>query len=177
MSSGKEKIAFKEAYAVVGELILLATALDHQCNHVLIQVLNLGGAPLLEPVVATLDPVRKIEILKERAKHIGHVAWKTPLIKYLEKVEKINAQRNIACHRPLIPDGDDAVFGSVAAAKLLKNLYKDRPSAADLKKTIALGEVALGEGINLIENFERFNKEYELRNSTSHKPTTPESLR
>src|SRR5258708_5522892 len=60
---------FRAAYGVVGELILLATALDHQLNHVLIQVLHLAESPMLEAVVATLDPVRKIEMLKQPSKY------------------------------------------------------------------------------------------------------------
>src|SRR5260370_35977333 len=46
---------FRAAYGVVGELVLLATALDHQLNHVLIQVLHLVDSPMLEAVVATLE--------------------------------------------------------------------------------------------------------------------------
>jgi hypothetical protein len=55
-----------EAFTVVGELVMISSAIDHLLNNVLIEVLDLGGASLLEPVVATLDPPRKVEILKER---------------------------------------------------------------------------------------------------------------
>jgi hypothetical protein len=59
---------FLAAYAIVGEIVLSATALDHQMNHVLIEVASLAKSPLLEAVIATLDPARKIEILKARAR-------------------------------------------------------------------------------------------------------------
>jgi DNA-binding XRE family transcriptional regulator len=67
---------FRAAYAVVGELVLLTTALDHQLNHILIQVLHLADSPMLEAVIATLDINRKIEMLKARAKHISSATWK-----------------------------------------------------------------------------------------------------
>ena len=57
-----------EVYAVVGELVLMASGLDALLNSVMVQVLNLGASAMLEPVVATLDPGEKIEILKKRAR-------------------------------------------------------------------------------------------------------------
>ena len=55
-------ITNKEAYATVGELVLIASALDDLLNET---VLDLGQAVLIVPVVATLEAVRKIELLKE----------------------------------------------------------------------------------------------------------------
>src|ERR1700747_2213882 len=81
---------FRAAYAVVGELILLTTALDHQLNHVSMQVLHLTDSPMLESGVATLDMARKIEILKERSKHIAKVNWRKPVLDYLDKLERIS---------------------------------------------------------------------------------------
>ena len=43
-------------YAVVGELVMIANAIDHLLNNALIEVLNLEPSPLLEPVIATLEP-------------------------------------------------------------------------------------------------------------------------
>jgi hypothetical protein len=60
-----------KTYAVVGELVMVANAIDHLLSNVLITVLSLETSPLLEPVIATLDPSRKIEMLKNRAKHIN----------------------------------------------------------------------------------------------------------
>jgi DNA-binding XRE family transcriptional regulator len=161
---------FRDAYGVVGELVLLATALDHQLNHVLIQVLHLSESPMLEAVVATLDTVRKLEMLKERTKYIAQSNWQKPVLAYVDKLERVSKWRNIACHTPLIPDKKQgAVFAPTAAAKLLKSLQlgkgpvAKRVPIADLKPTITLAESALGDGLNLIENFEKVNAERKRR--------------
>jgi DNA-binding XRE family transcriptional regulator len=157
---------FRAAYSVVGELVLLTTALDHQLNHVLIQVLHLADSPMLEAVVATLDMNRKIEMLKARAKHISNAAWQKPLQTHLDKLEQVSSWRNIACHTALIPDKEHgAVFAPAAAAKLLKNLQLgENPTSkqipiAEFTPKIKLGESALFEGQVLIQNFERMNAE------------------
>jgi DNA-binding XRE family transcriptional regulator len=157
---------FRAAYAVVGELVLLATALDHQLNHVLIQVLHLADSPMLESVVATLDMNRKVEMLKARSKHIYNKKWQQALQAYLDKLEQVSSWRNIACHTVLIPDEKHgAVFAPAAAAKLLKNLQLgENPTAkripiADLQPKIKLGEAALYGGQELLQNFETLNAE------------------
>jgi hypothetical protein len=111
-----------EAFAVVGELVMISSALDHLLNNVLIEVLDLGVAPLLEPVVATLDPARKVEILKERAAHITAKDWQKGITKFCDKVESVFRQRNIACHTPPVLEAGIWTFKPVAAAKLLKKL-------------------------------------------------------
>ncbi len=157
---------FRAAYSVVGELVLITTALDHQLNHVLIQTLHLIESPILESVIATLDIVRKIEMLKERAKHISQPNWKRPLLSYLDKLERVSKWRNIACHTVLIPDDKHgAVFAPTAAARLMKNLQLDehpnakRTPITELCPAIRLGESALFEGLELIQNFQRANDE------------------
>ena len=157
---------FRAAYGVVGELVLLATALDHQLNHVLIQVLHLADSPMLESVVATLDMNRKVEMLKARSKHISNKRWQQALQVYLDKLEQVSSWRNIACHTALIPDEKHgAVFAPAAAAKLLKNLQLgESPTAkripiGDLPPKIRLGEKALFDGQELLQNFERLNAE------------------
>lgn len=174
--SGSDKLGddhdarFRAAYGVVGELVLLANALDHQLNHVLIQVLHLVRSPMLEAVVATLDMMRKIEMLKERSKHIAQSRWQKPVLSYVDKLERVSRWRNIACHTPLIPDErHGAAFVPTAAAKLLKSLQlgKDpvakRVPIADLKAAITLAESALADGLKLIENFQRVNAERNRR--------------
>ena len=79
----------KDFYAVVGELVLTSTAIDWQLNRVLIEVLEIGGPLMVEPVVATLDTRLKLEILKERAKHIRPLDWKNGVKKYCVKVEEV----------------------------------------------------------------------------------------
>lgn len=157
---------FRAAYSIVGELVLLTSALDHQLNHILIQVLSLTGSPLLEAVVATLDISRKIEMLKARSKYIANSVSQKPLQNHLEALEQITKWRNIACHNVLVPDDKHgAVFAPVAAAKLLKNLeLGENPGVkkvpiGDLASKIKLGEAALAGGEALIENFARMNVE------------------
>jgi transcriptional regulator with XRE-family HTH domain len=155
---------FRAAYGVVGELVLLANALDHQLNHVLIQVLHLLESPMLEAVVATLDTARKIEMLKQRSKFIAQTRWQKPVLSYVDKIERVYKWRNIACHTPLIPDEKHgATFVPTAAAKLLKSLQlgkepvAKRVPYAELKSTIRVGESALADGLSLIENFQQVN--------------------
>jgi len=157
---------FRAAYAVVGELVLMATALDHQLNHVLIQVLHLADSPMLESVVATLDMNRKVEMLKARSKYISNKTWQKALETYLDKLEKVLSWRNIACHTALIPDEKHgAVFAVAAAAKLLKSLQLgEHPTAkripiSDLSPNIRLGESALFDGQELLHNFQILNAE------------------
>ena len=161
---------FRAAYGVVGELVLVANALDHQLNHVLIQVLHLVESPMLEAVVATLDMARKIEMLKERSKYIAQSHWQRPVLSYVDKLERVSRWRNIACHTPLIPDEKHgAAFVPTAAAKLLKSLQLGKDPVAkrvpigDLKAAIALGESALADGLKLIENFQKVNAERKRR--------------
>lgn len=168
---------FRAAYASVGELVLIATAIDHQLNHVLMSVLSLTESPMLEPVVATLDTARKVEMLKARSKHIAQPIWSKPLLAYLDKVERVAKWRNIACHTALIPDQNHgAVFAPAAAAKLLKSLqlnekpYSQRIPVAELEQAIRVGENALGAGQNIIENFQKLNATRSERFGKKHAP-------
>lgn len=163
-ASVENNAGFSAAYAVVGEIVLLATALDHQLNHVLMQILSLTDSPMLEAVVATLDIARKIEMVKARSKHIAQATWRKPVMAYIDMLERISKWRNIACHTPLIPDAKHgAVFAPTAAAKLLKNLDVQDPTSrripySEMKAAIELGGAALGAGENLIENFKKMNE-------------------
>jgi transcriptional regulator with XRE-family HTH domain len=155
---------FRDAYSVVGELVLLTTALDHQLNHVLIQVLHLADSPLLESVVATLDMAQKIEMLKARARHISNPRWHNALQTHLDKLEQVSSWRNIACRTALITDKEHgAVFVPAAAAKLLQHLHlgenptSEKIPIAELTSKIKLGESAMSEGQLLIYNFEKMN--------------------
>jgi transcriptional regulator with XRE-family HTH domain len=177
VSSNEENAAlannkFRAAYGIVGELVLLTTALDHQLNHILMHVLHLAKSPMLESVIATLDLNRKIEMLKARAKHISESTWRKALKDHLEKLERVNSSRNIVAHTALIPDAKHgAVFAPTAAAKLLNNLELGESPA--LKKTpiaefsakIKLAESALGSGQTIIEKFEQMNSELAKRSS------------
>jgi hypothetical protein len=161
----------KHTYAVVGELVMLSNAIDHQLNQVLMSVLNIAGPLMVEPVVATIDTRLKIEILKERAKHIADKAWKNGVVKYCAKVENVFKYRNIACHTPAVLDGETWTFKPVAAAKILKkidipNKTIAKVAVSDFETAIKTSETALGDGINLIENFQRLNAEFKKRAET-----------
>jgi hypothetical protein len=158
----------RDFFAMVGELVLISSALDHLINRVLIAVMDLGDAPLLESVVATLEPVRKVEILKQRASHISNETWKKKVTKFCDKVESVFRQRNTACHTPPFLQDGVWTFPPIAAAKMLRNLdlptKKLRPfSAKDFSTAISTGEEALGAGEILIENFKNLNVETKKR--------------
>jgi transcriptional regulator with XRE-family HTH domain len=166
ISDKVQNARFRAAYAVVGELILITTALDYQLNHILIQVLHLTESPMLEPVIATLEMNRKIEMLRARSKHIRQLDWRNSVLTHLEKLERISRWRNIAAHTALIPDDEQgAVFAPAAAAKVLKSFQIDdeaianRVPISDLNPIIRLAESALYEGQNIVQNFLRANVE------------------
>jgi hypothetical protein len=164
MGSAKDEEQAKVTYAIVGELVMLSSALDYLASQVLIAVLDLGTSPLLEPVVGTLDPVRKVEILKARAAHMPKGDWQNGVKRFCDKVESVFKQRNIACHTPPAFKAGIWTFHPIAAAKMFKNL--DLPAKQvrpfrlnDLMTAISTGEAAFAAGITLIENFERANAE------------------
>ena len=130
----------------------------------MIEVLRLGRAAMTEPVVATLDPARKLEILKEYSRHIKQKEWAKGIRAHVEIVEQVLKARNIAGHQPATPGPNgELYFRGSAASKVLKNLTGDQLPVAGLAKSIALAERALANGQNLIENFQRFGAEYERR--------------
>lgn len=125
---------------------------------------------MLEAVIATLDMVRKIEILKERSNYIPQQDWRKPLLKHLERLERISKWRNFACHTVLIPDDKlRAVFVPTAAAKLLKSIRPsesqivEKTPIAALDPILRLGESALYEGQMLIQNFRLVTEELARR--------------
>ncbi|WP_156436551.1 hypothetical protein [Bradyrhizobium pachyrhizi] len=160
-----EKEKWKEACEAVGELILLYTGLDHQLNHIIIAVTHLTPAPMLEAVVATLDPRHKIEILKARADHIRQLDWKKALKTHADRLERIAKVRNTVAHVPIVPNKTTGKleFAATAATKLLKSLKAEskdeytvtRMSLQRVKEAIETGNEALGSGQELLENFAR----------------------
>src|ERR1700683_5276791 len=69
---------YADTCAIVGELVLVASALDAELNRVTAAALRLGDAPLLLPVIATFDPERKIEMLRARVSHFGVIVESVP---------------------------------------------------------------------------------------------------
>jgi hypothetical protein len=119
MTAEKDEAVYnKEIYAIVGELVLIASALDTLLNSVVVQVLHLGSSPMIEPVVGTLDAVRKIEILKERAPFIRSEEWKKHVTAFVNKAESVFRQRNIACHMPAVLENGKWTLTPVFSGKV-----------------------------------------------------------
>jgi hypothetical protein len=160
---------WRAARGEVGELVLLYTALDHQLNHVIIEVLNLAKSTMLETVVATLDPRQKVEMLKERAKHIRQLEWRKATQTHADRLERVAKARNAACHTVLISKGEGFEFAPAAASKLLKSIKPqtaftfDRLTLRTVTDAINLAEKALGGGENLITNFQKLNARLQER--------------
>jgi hypothetical protein len=156
---------WKDAYAKVGELVLLYTTLDQQLNDVIIEVMRLAQSPIRmrEALVVTLDPRQKIEMLKSRAAHIRRQGWKKAVKTHADRLERVAKIRNAVCHTPMVPNkkGDSFEFAPAASAKLLKNMMfrsKDDYSIEGLTldhvqeaKTLAMK--ALGGGEDILAKF------------------------
>jgi hypothetical protein len=158
----------REAYALVGELVLIATAVDSVVNRVVIELLNLGSAGLLEPVIATLESNRKIEIIRERANHIGNAQWKAPLKRFAKKAEKISTYRNMAANWRLITE-TPLKLKPYAAAKMFKNLDVSKKqltglTVTDIAPVILTARTLIAEdGPNILSNLRRLNEEFARR--------------
>jgi hypothetical protein len=152
---------WKEACAVVGEVVLLYSSLDHQLNLIIIEVMHLAQSTMLESVVATLDTRQKIEILKTRAAHVRAKDWKKALQTHADRLERVARLRNAACHTPMIAKADSFEFSPVAASKLLKSMTVrsrddytvDRLTLERVREIIPVGEKALGGGASILEHF------------------------
>jgi hypothetical protein len=151
---------WREACAIVGEVPLLYTALDHQLNHIIIEAMHLAHSTMLESVVATLDTRQKLELLKNRGKLIRQADWKKAVLTHADRLDRVSRIRNAVCHTPLIPRGSGFEFAPAAAYKILKSVtimekdyVLDRLTLEHVREVIPLAEKALGGGELLIENF------------------------
>jgi hypothetical protein len=129
--------------------------LDEKLNRLIISVASLTNSPFLEPIIATLESQRKIEILKAHAKQIKQLDWRKGLERVVENVEKVNKARNIASHSALRFDEGNPVLINIAAAKLLKNLHSNKTPISDLISAIEIAENTFSEIDNAIVNFDR----------------------
>lgn len=172
-----QKDQVEKACAIVGEVVLLSSALDQQLNKLVISVLGIISSPMLEPVVASLDSNRKISILKSYATTIKSSKWKSVLKDYCKSVESVNKARNIAAHWFLSFDGDIVYLKTIAAEKLFRNIKLDQlvVKKIDLdyiEENSRKAEEALGSGAELIVNFDRVHTERVHRNK---RKTTPKN--
>jgi hypothetical protein len=167
---------WKDACAVVGELVLLYTSLDHQLNHIIIEVMHLAPSPLLETVVATLDPRQKIEMLKSRAGHLRQPDWKKAIKTHADRLDRVAKIRNAACHTPMIPSkkGEGFEFAPAAASKLLKSMTVrskddyavDRLTMVQMHEAVGLAEKALARGEDILMNFAKVRSALTAKAST-----------
>lgn len=149
----------KDAYATIGELVLTAAALDEILNKVVIESCHLEQSPFLDPVIATIDISRKIEIIKNRSKHIKDKTWSNSLKKFSESAEKVNSARNDACHGSLRFVNEKPVLVGTSISKILKAIVGDKKfEMRYFKDAIQAGEKALQDGANLVENLKRVNE-------------------
>lgn len=158
----------RRACEIVGELVLIASALDHQLNHICISVLSLVESPLLESVVASIDSARKIEILKAYAGKITAQEWKKAIKAHAEAVEEVNRLRNTAAHSVLSFRNGKSVLSSPSAVKLLKSIdiatrTAELVSLDKLAAAIKKGEAAHASGVKVLENFQRVAAERKKR--------------
>ncbi|MCP4184442.1 MAG: hypothetical protein GY761_14205 [Hyphomicrobiales bacterium] len=161
MSSEKltEEAQLKAAFTVVGELAALASNLDYQLNLVIVVILNLKVTTMLHGVVASLDVVRKVEILKNWADKIPDASLKKQLKKYARAIEYVSKYRNIAVHSLIGVTDGIVTLESQSTAKFLKSINletntRDRPILDDLKNSIKKGRIALVDGKMLLQILE-----------------------
>jgi hypothetical protein len=171
MSDGETP--FIKEYALVGELVLTVSALEHQLTDVLIALLHLTPSPMLFPVVAALDTRRKIDIFKARIAHMPSGSqWKESAMKYVNLAERAQKGRNIACHlMPKIKDRE-LRFVPIDAARFLKDLDLSQASIKEVKSErleadLLLAQNALSQGEALLANLERMNQELNRRRGES----------
>jgi hypothetical protein len=156
-----------EFCTAVGALILWASMIDRQLNKALVNILALPEHAMIEPIVAQLDARPKAELLKKRAKFITNVTWRNGIKNWVERAEKVNANRNFVAHHSIrIRDGKIA-FHSVQLGKMLDSLKRtdEKIEVSGDKGIREIGDwieeakKVVGEGSNVLANLERLRIE------------------
>ena len=152
----------KQFCAAIGELILWANLLDRQLNGALIAMMALPQRAMIEPIVAQLNPRQKTDLLKSRAKKLRRPDWKNGVIKWIERVEKVNAKRNVVAHHGIyIADGKINLF-SAQLSKIISSLENAgstlRPGKpmglSDILKWIEEAKAAYVEGNEVVRRMD-----------------------
>ncbi len=146
----------------VGELVLLASAIDSQLTKAVIMACLITVTPLLEPIVAELDARTKIEILRAISKHIRQTDWSKGITKWAEKVEKVNSYRNIVAHHTVAMSDGGLILYSAQARKLLRSI-KDSKLAPpkninEINKWVAAARETAGQGQTVLANLHKFTE-------------------
>lgn len=146
----------------VGELVLLASAIDSQLTNAVIMACSLTVTPLLEPIVAELDARTKIEILRARSKHIRATAWSKGITKWTKKVEDVNRYRNNVAHHLVVMGNGELILYSPQARKLLKRISDSKPTPArninDINKWVEAARETAGQGQTVLANLQKFTE-------------------
>jgi hypothetical protein len=152
---------FDELYMAVGEFVLLNAALDDMAARMLSAIFILPDEnPFVHPLISTLDPARRIEILKQRTSGKHESGLFIALRSFTSEFEEVNRVRNEACHSSARLGSDGPCLHPRAAAKLLRHLSKTardpEPSLptvplARLKEAARRADLALGQGMRLAE--------------------------
>lgn len=157
-----------EFCAAVGELILWGSMIDAQLNKALIGTLALPEHPMIEPVVAQLDARPKAELIKKRAKFITNVAWRNGIRNWVERAEKVNANRNYVAHHAIHTQDDKITFHSYQLSKVLDALklgeeetieIAEEKGISEVKEWIEHAKKVSEEGNIVLENLARFRAE------------------
>ena len=159
-----EKKQADDACRIVGELILISSALDHQFNKIVVALLSLGAKDFVEPVVATLDMPRKLEMVKGYMKHMSPSTWHDPIKRHVEAIESVSKQRNLAAHSVLNFQDGKAILTSSAATRILRALDMKTKTInvihlQPIVDAIRRAERALREGQILLLELQRLERE------------------
>jgi len=146
----------------VGELVLLASAIDSQLTKAVIMACSLIVTPLLEPIVAELDARTKIEILRARSKHIRQTDWSKGIKKWTKKVEEVNGHRNIVAHHQVAMGNGELILYSPQARKLLRMIGDSELTPArnvnDINKWVVAARETAGHGKIVLANLQKFTE-------------------
>ena len=160
-----------EFCAAIGELILWASMIDGQLNEALVSALALPEHALIQPVVAQLDARPKAELLKKRVKLIGNGTWRKPILKWADRVETVNKDRNFVAHHGIRIRAGKITFHTEQLGKVLANLKLtgDTIEAGadkgieDVKEWLVRAQEVFKEGILILDNLARFRAEANKR--------------
>jgi hypothetical protein len=148
--------------AAVGELILWANSVDHQLNKALMLMLVLPEHAFIEPIVAQLDARVKAELLKKRAQFLPEKnEWRTSIVKWVKRAEKVQANRNVVAHHQVRFVGDKPVLFSAQLGKLFDTITAEiKPAPArglpEILSWIEQAKTTFEEGENVIVNLKAF---------------------
>lgn len=156
----------KKFCAAVGELILWANLIDTQLNKAMLGTFALPEHPVIEPIVAQLDARQKSELLKKRAKLIKALDWRTKILKWVERAEKVNGKRNVVAHHGMRIENGEIILYSDQLGKIIDSLDKvggnlapgRSMGLADVLKWIDYAKGTYEEGRIVLTNLIRFRE-------------------